>query len=299
MKVGFIGVGNIGAPIAGQLLAAGHQLLVYDIRREAADGLIAAGARWAETPAVMAAECDVVATCLPGPAEMERICLGEDGLVARLKPGALYIDHTTNAPALVRQVAALLAEKDVAMVDAPVSGGMEGAQTRDLLVMAGGEAAIFERARPLLETVAKRVIHTGGIGTGSIAKIMHNSASFTLDSVMAECWTVGVKAGIDAATIVKVFNEAALGHQMSLKVRLPATYLRGDFDPRFSLALARKDLGLALELARQTETPMRFAALCEQELIEAMARGWAKRDASIALTLQEERAGVKIRLPSE
>ena len=299
MKVGFIGVGNIGAPIAGQLLAAGHQLLVYDIRREAADGLIAAGARWAETPAVMAAECDVVATCLPGPAEMERICLGEDGLVARLKPGALYIDHTTNAPALVRQVAALLAERDVAMVDAPVSGGMEGAQTRDLLVMAGGEAAAFERARSLLEAVAKRVLHTGGIGTGSIAKIMHNSASFTLDSVMAECWTVGVKAGIDAATIVRVFNEAALGHQMSLKVRLPATYLRGDFDPRFSLALARKDLGLALELARQTETPMRFAALCEQELIEAMARGWAKRDASIALTLQEERAGVKIRLPSE
>ena len=299
MKVGFIGVGNIGAPIAGQLLAARHQLLVYDIRREAADGLIAAGARWMEGPAEMAAECDVIATCLPGPAEMERVCLGADGMVGRLRPGALYIDHTTNAPALVRQVAALLAEKAVAMVDAPVSGGMEGAQTRDLLVMAGGEAAAFERARPLLEAVAKRVIHTGGIGTGSIAKIMHNSASFTLDSVMAECWTVGVKAGIDAATIVKVFNEAALGHQMSLKVRLPATYLRGDFDPRFSLALAHKDLGLALELARQTETPMRFAALCEQELIEAMARGWAKRDASIALTLQEERAGVKIRLPSE
>jgi 3-hydroxyisobutyrate dehydrogenase len=299
MKIGFIGVGNIGAPIAGQLLAAGHQLLVHDIRRDAADGMIAAGARWAEAPAAIAVECEVVATCLPGPAEMEAVCLGAEGVVGRLKPGALYIDHTTNAPALVRRVAALLAAKGVAMVDAPVSGGMEGAQTRDLLVMAGGEAAAFERARPLLETVAKRVIHTGAIGTGSVAKIMHNSASFTLDSVMAECWTVGVKAGIDAATIVKVFNEAALGHQMSLKVRLPATYLRGDFDPRFSLALARKDLGLALELARQAEVPMRFAALCEQELVEAMARGWAKRDASIALTLQEERAGVKVRLQPE
>jgi 3-hydroxyisobutyrate dehydrogenase len=299
MKIGFIGVGNIGAPIAGQLLAAGHALLVHDIRREAADGLVAAGARWAEAPAAMAAECDAVATCLPGPAEMEWVCLSVDGLVPHLKPGALYIDHTTNAPALVRRVAARLGEKGVAMVDAPVSGGMEGAQSRDLLVMAGGEAAAFGRARPLLEAIAKRVIHTGGIGTGSIAKIMHNSASFTLDSVMAECWTVGVKAGIDAATIVRVFNEAALGHQMSLKVRLPATYLRGDFDPRFSLALARKDLGLALELARQTEVPMRFAALCEQELVEAMARGWAGRDASIALTLQEERAGIKVRLPPD
>jgi 3-hydroxyisobutyrate dehydrogenase len=299
MKIGFIGVGNIGAPIAGQLLAAGHALLVHDIRREAADGLVAAGARWAEAPAAMAAECDAVATCLPGPAEMEWVCLSVDGLVPHLKPGALYIDHTTNAPALVRRVAARLGEKGVAMVDAPVSGGMEGAQSRDLLAMAGGEAAAFGRARPLLEAIAKRVIHTGGIGTGSIAKIMHNSASFTLDSVMAECWTVGVKAGIDAATIVRVFNEAALGHQMSLKVRLPATYLRGDFDPRFSLALARKDLGLALELARQTEVPMRFAALCEQELVEAMARGWAGRDASIALTLQEERAGIKVRLPPD
>jgi 3-hydroxyisobutyrate dehydrogenase len=297
MKIGFIGVGNIGAPIAEQLLRAGHTMLVHDIRREAADGLIEAGAAWAASPAALAAECGVVATCLPGPPEMERVCLGTDGLVGHLRTGALYIDHTTNAPALVRRVEGLLAEKRVAMVDAPVSGGMEGAQTRDLLVMAGGEPAAFERARPLLETIAKRVIHTGGIGTGSIAKIMHNSASFTLDSVMAECWTVGVKAGIDAATIVRVFNEAALGHQMSLKVRLPATYLRGDFAPRFSLALARKDLGLALELARQTDTPMRFATLCEQELVEAMARGWANRDASIALTLQEERAGVTVRVP--
>jgi 3-hydroxyisobutyrate dehydrogenase len=184
------------------------------------------------------------------------------------------------------------------MLDAPVSGGMEGAQTRELLVMAGGDPAVFERARPLLDAVAKRVIYTGGIGTGSIAKIMHNSASFTLDLVMAECWTTGVKAGIDAATIVKVFNEAALGQMMSLKVRLPATWLRGDFEPRFSLALARKDLGLALELARATDTPMRLAAICEQEMIEAVGRGWADRDASIFLTLQEERAKIQVRLPA-
>src|SRR5207248_8148923 len=107
----------------------------------------------------------VVATCLPGPPEMERVCLGEDGLVGHLMPGALYIDHTTNAPALVRRVEALLAAKGVAMVDAPVSGGMEGAQTRDLLVMAGGEPAAFERARPLLDAIAKRGIHTGTIRT--------------------------------------------------------------------------------------------------------------------------------------
>ena len=297
MNIGFIGVGNIGAPIAGQLLKAGYALTVSDLRREAAAGLLAAGASWADTPAEIAENCDIVATCLPGPREMEAVCLGAGKLVENLKPGALYIDHTTNAPALVRRVHALLAAKGVAMLDAPVSGGMEGAQTRDLLTVVGGEPAAFERARPVLDAIAKRVMYAGGIGTGSIAKILHNSATFTLDLVMTECWTTGVKAGIDAETIVRVFTEAALGNQMNLKVRLPATYLRGDFDPRFSLALARKDLGLALQLARETDTPMRLAAICEQEMINALARGWADRDASIFLKLQEERANVEVRLP--
>jgi 3-hydroxyisobutyrate dehydrogenase len=299
MKIGFIGVGNIGLPIAGQLLAAGHALVVYDLRREAAYALLAAGAAWSESPAILGAQCEVVATCLPGPREMEEVCLGPGALVAHMQPGALYIDHTTNSPALVRRIHGLLAGKDVAMLDAPVSGGVEGARKRDLLVMVGGEPAAFERARPLLGAIAKRVIYTGGIGTGSIAKIMHNSASFTLDLVMVECWTAAVKAGIDAATIIEVFKEAALGQMMSLKVRLPATYLRGNFAPRFSLALAHKDLRLAQELARATGSPMRLGALCEAEIAEAIARGWANRDASIFLTLQEERAEVQVRLPED
>jgi 3-hydroxyisobutyrate dehydrogenase len=198
---------------------------------------------------------------------------------------------------LVRRVQTALAAKRVDMLDAPVSGGMEGARTRDLLVMVGGERAVFERARPVLDTVARRVLYTGGIGTGSVAKLMHNCASFTLDLVMAECWTVGVKAGVAPEVIVDVFNQAALGQMMSLKIRLPATYLRGNFEPRFSLKLARKDLGLALELARATDVPMRLSALCEQEMVEGIGRGWANQDASIFLTLQEERAGVEVRLP--
>src|SRR6185437_1072461 len=200
MKIGFIGTGNIGLPIAGQLLTAGHTLLVHDIRRANAEALLASGAEWADMPAALASECEVVATCLPGPKEMEAVCLGPTGLIAKLKPGALYIDHTTNAPSLVRQVHALLAEKDIDMLDAPVSGGMEGAQTRDLLVMAGGDEAAFARARPLFDAIAKRVMHVGDIGAGSVAKILHNSATFTLDLVMAECWTVALKAGVDAAT---------------------------------------------------------------------------------------------------
>jgi 3-hydroxyisobutyrate dehydrogenase len=297
MRIGFIGLGSIGHPMAGQLLAAGHRLTVHDVRPEAAAQLIAAGAAWADSPADVAARCELVATCLPGPTEMEAVCFGARGIVGAIQEGGLYVDHTTNSPMLVRRVHGVLAAKGVAMLDAPVSGGTEGAGTRDLLVMAGGEPAAFARARPELDAIARRVLYTGGIGSGSVAKLMHNCASFTLDLVMAECWTVAVKAGVAPETIVEAFKEAALGHMMSLKVRLPATYLRGNFEPRFSLKLARKDLGLALELARDTDVPLRLGALCEQEMSEAMARGWANRDASIFLTLQEERAGVHVRLP--
>jgi 3-hydroxyisobutyrate dehydrogenase len=296
MHIGFIGTGNIGAPIAGRLLAAGHALVVHDVRPAAAAPLLQKGATWAASPEAVAAACDTVATCLPGPREMEEVCLGPAGLVETLRPGSLYIDHTTNAPALVRRVHARLAERQIDMLDAPVSGGKEGAETGDLLVMAGGEPAAFARARPLFDAIAKRVMHTGPVGSGSIAKILHNCASFTLDMLLAECWTAGVKAGVDAATLVQVFREAALGNMMSMKVRLPATWLAGDFTARFSLALAKKDLGLALDLARETATPMRLAALCEQELVEAVGRGWAERDASVAALLQEERAGATVRL---
>jgi 3-hydroxyisobutyrate dehydrogenase len=140
-------------------------------------------------------------------------------------------------------------------------------------------------------------MYTGGIGCGCICKLMHNCAVFTLDQVMAECWTTGVKAGVAPETLVEVFTQAALGHMTNLKVRLPDTYLRGNFTARFALQLARKDVGLATALAREYNVPMRLAVLCEQDLMQAMERGWAAQDASIVLTLQEERAHTLVRLP--
>ena len=156
--------------MAGQLLRAGHQLTVHDVRPESAESLLAAGAQWADSPAALADSCDVVGTCLPGPVEMEQVALGPKGIMEGIRPGSLYLDHTTNSPLLVRRVHAALHSRQVDMLDAPVSGGTEGAETRDLLVMVGGDAAVFERARPILDALAERVRHVGPIGCGAVCK---------------------------------------------------------------------------------------------------------------------------------
>ena len=296
MRVGFIGVGNIGLPMAGQIAAAGFDLTVHDLRTEAAASLMEARAKWAESPRVVAERCDVVCTCLPGPAEMESVVLGENGIAAGLKPGCVYIDHTTNSPALVRRVHDMLSEKGIDMLDAPVSGGMEGAQTRDLTVLVGGAGETVERCRPVLNALAKTVLHVGAIGAGCICKITHNCAGFVRSMALVECLTLGVKAGVKADVLIDAFRRCALGTNMDLHVRLPATLFQGDFEPRFALKIADKDIGLATELAETVGVPVQLAEACRKEMAEAMARGLGDLDSSVYLTLQEERADVEVRL---
>ena len=295
MRVGFIGVGNIGRPMAEQIIGAGFTLVVYDQRREAADDLIRRGALWAESPREVAEQADVVCTCLPGPTEMEAVVLKDTGIAEGIRPGSVYVDHTTNSPALVRRVHQQLSERGVAMLDAPVSGGVEGAKTRDLTILVGGEAATLDRCRPVLDAMAKTVMHVGEIGAGCICKLTHNCAGFSAALAMVECLTLGVKAGVDPAVMVEVFQKCALGRNFEIQVRLPETLFRGDSEPRFALKTARKDMGLAAELARAYEVPMGLSEACELEMSEAMARGWGDRDSSVFLTLQEERAGVEVR----
>jgi len=274
MQVGFIGTGNIGAPMAANIMKAGFSLVVNDIVQGKAAGLLEQGAQWADSPRELAASCDIVCSCLPGPPEVEEVTLGPNGILEGLRPGSAYIDHTTSSPALAQRVHGILKDRGVDMLDAPVSGGVEGAMIRDLLVMVGGDRATFDRCKPVLDAIGERVYHTGDIGAGCTCKIMHNTAVFCTDMVMAECWTLAVKSGVDPQVIVDVFRNGALGRMSNLSMRLPATYFRGDFEPRFALKIVRKDLGLAMELARTHDVPMQLARLCEQEYVEAMDRGW-------------------------
>ena len=296
MRVGFIGVGNIGRPMAEQIAGAGFDLTVHDLRKEAAAPLVQAGAAWAQSPRAVAEQCDIVCTCLPGPPEMEAVVLGRDGIAEGLRPDAVYIDHTTNSPALVRQVYAGLEGKGIEMLDAPVSGGMEGAQTRDLTVLVGGDSQTFERCKPVLDAMAKTVLHVGDIGAGCVCKVTHNAASFIRSMALMECLTLGVKAGVEPDVLLDAFKRSALGSNMDIHVRLPATIFQGNFEPRFALKIANKDIGLAAELADQYDVPVQLVQACKDEMGEAMSRGLGDRDSSIALTLQEKRAGVEIRV---
>ena len=295
MRVGFIGLGNIGEPMARQIAAAGFDLTVHDRRREAADSLVERGAAWSDSPRRLAERSDVVCTCLPGPAEMESVVLGENGIAQGIRPGSVYVDHTTNSPSLVREVHDRLSEKGVEMLDAPVSGGMEGARTSDLTALVGGDAVTVERCRPVLDAMAKTVLHVGAIGAGSVCKLAHNCASFVRSMALMECLTLGVKAEVQVDVLIDAFKQCAVGTNMDLHVRLPATLFRGDFEPRFALNIAHKDITLATELAETLGVPVQLAQACHEEMTEAMDRGLGDLDSSVYLTLQEERAQVKVR----
>lgn len=298
MKIGFIGLGTMGGGMAANVLKAGYELVVHDIRRDAATPLLENGASWADTPAELAAECDLVLTSLPGPREVEAVALGDGGVLEGMRAGGVYIDMSTSSPTLIRSIAERFAAKGAAVLDAPVSGGPVGARTGRLAVMVGGDRDVYERVKPALDAIGDRVGYIGGVGSGSIAKLMHNCIGYGLQTIVAECLTLGVKAGVDAAPLFEAICNGSVGRGSTFANTYPNTYLAGNFDPpSFALRLAHKDVGLALELAREYGVPMSVGSIAYQEMTAALNRGWADKDSRIAMLLQEERAGgVEVRV---
>src|SRR5947209_19983012 len=297
MRVGFIGLGNMGAPMASFVRQAGFPLVVHDLRRSAAAPVLDRGGVWAESPGAVAAQCDVVCVCVPGPPEMRAVTLGAGGVLEGARSGVVVIDHTTNDPTVVRDVGAALATRGAQLLDAPLDGGREGALEGQLTLFVGGDAAILRSVKPVLDTFSKSVVWVGELGAGSITKIVHNALAMSIDLLLAECLTLGAKAGVAVPRLVAAFREGCIvSHNMTFTRRMPATLFRGDFAARFALALAYKDFRLAGDLATQHGVPTRLLDLCQMELLEAMNRGWGDQDRIKASTLQEERAGVRLRL---
>ena len=297
MKIGFIGLGTMGRHMASNLIKAGHELVVHDVRPEASAPHRKAGAGWAETPREVAEATHVVFTSLPGPPEVEAVALGEQGLLAGLAAGKVYFDLTTNSPALVRRIHAVFAARGIQMLDAPVSGGPRGAETRRLALWVGGDEAVFKRYRPVLDAIGDQPYYVGPIGAGSIAKLVHNCAGYVIQTALAEVFTLGVKAGVDPLALWKAVRQGAVGRRRTFE-GLVDQFLPGRFEPAaFALRLAHKDVTLATSLGREHKVPMRLANITLEEMTEALNRGWGERDSRVAMLLQEERAGVEIRVP--
>ena len=296
MKVGFIGLGIMGTSMASNLIKAGHELVVHDIKRSAAASHLAAGAVWADTPRKLAEGVEVVMTSLPGPIEMESVALGEEGLLSGMAAGKVYFDLTTNSPKVVRRVHAAFAEKGVHLLDAPVSGGPSGARTRKLALWVGGDEAVYKKYKPVLDAIGDQPMYVGPIGAGSVTKLVHNCAGYAVQTALAEVFTLGVKAGVEPLALWEAVRQGATGRQRTFD-RTPHQFFRGRYDPpNFALRLAHKDVFLATELGREQGVPMRLANLTLAEMTEALNRGWGERDSRITRTLQEERAGVQVRV---
>jgi 3-hydroxyisobutyrate dehydrogenase-like beta-hydroxyacid dehydrogenase len=300
MDIGFIGVGNMGAGMANNLIKAGHSLTIHDITRERATPLLEQGAKWADSPKEVAEASEITFTSLPAPLDVEAVALGDAGILEGARPGSIYIDLSSNSVSLVRRIHGVFEAKGVHMLDAPVSGGVTGARSGRLAVMVGGDEAVYQRVKAVLDDFGDNVVYCGGIGSGSVCKMMHNCISAVTSQAISECFTLGAKAGVELKPLWETVRRGAFGRGAGGIHGLPDTWFNGEFDPDwekgfFAIRLSRKDIGLATQLGREYDVPMALANLAEQELVAALNRGWGDDPTNKVRLLQEDRAGIQLR----
>lgn len=272
-RVGFIGLGIMGAPMARNLLKAGFEVTVWNRTAARCEPLAAAGARVAESPSAVAQTSEVTVSCVTNSSDVEEVVLGPAGIIEGAIPGHVHIDCSTISPDVTRRIAGRLAEKQVAMLDAPVSGGDIGAKAGTLAIMVGGEGAVFERCLPVLQAMGKTIVHCGPSGAGQVVKLCNQAAGGLNLLAMAEAIALARRAGVDPTKMLEVVSAGAAGSWMLSNLGPRA--VAGDFAPGFMVELMQKDLRLVLEAAAATHTPLPGTALVNQLYagIEAEGRG--------------------------
>lgn len=294
ISLGIIGLGLMGRPMARRLLEAGYPVAVANRSRPPVEALAAEGAVPCGSPAEVAASADIVFTMLPDAPEVEEVVFGEGGLAAAMRPGSVLIDTTSNHPACAERVAAALAERGVGMLDAPVSGAPEGAAAGELAIMAGGPRDVFERCRPVLEVLGRKVVHVGEKpGSGCIAKLANQILVGLTFLGVSEALVFGAKSGLDPAALADVMG-AGLARCGALEVKAPKI-LSGDFRPGGKVKSHIKDLRYALERAHETKVSLPGAALVSQLLQEVAADGGGELDHIAIVKAIERKAGVEAR----
>lgn len=275
MRVGFIGLGNMGNPMARNLLNAGYDLTIHDVCCEAGHNLEAAGAHWEDNPESVAAVSEIVLTSLPGPREVESVVLDDDGVFAGLSDGFTYIDLSTNSPALARGLAEIGDKQGIRVLDAPVSGGVIGARDASLTVFVGGKREDYERFQPLLRRIGKNVVFMGPAGAGSVTKLVNNTIMFI--NLMASCegLAMGAEAGLRPQALYDVIT-SSMGQSMALDRHVQFA-LKGEA-MYSNIASAAKDMHLGLELAKQMDTPSKLTSLVDAAFTRMCDAGLGEAD---------------------
>ena len=285
-KVGFVGLGIMGAAMAGNLLEAEHELVVHNRTRTKGERLAQRGARVADSPREVAEVSDIIITMLPGPPEVDMVVAGEGGLLEGATEGSLIVDMSTSSPLLARELARMTRERGVGMLDSPVSGGDVGAKDGTLSIMVGGEDDDFERARPLFEVMGETVVHVGAAGAGQVVKACNQVVVALLIEAVAEALVLGSKAGVAPDRVVEVLS-GGLASNKVLEVK-GEKFLSHEFTPGGKVEYHRKDLAIALATGREYGVTLPATALVEQMFGVLEAKGRGGWDHSALLNLIEE-----------
>jgi 3-hydroxyisobutyrate dehydrogenase len=278
MKAAFIGLGTMGAAMALNLLKAGHELTVYNRAREKEATLAKAGAGRASSPAEAAAAADVVVTCVSDTPDVKEVILGDRGVIHGAKRGTIVVDMSTISPSATRCIAETLGKKNIKMIDAPVSGGSEGARLGTLAIMVGGEVADVKKAMPVLKAMGKTITHVGPIGAGQVTKAINQIIIAGTYLSVAEGVTLGIKAGLNMEKVIEAIRGGAAGSWI-LDNRA-ANVVKNKYPLGFRVRLHRKDLGIALEAAKELGVTLPCGALVEQIENGLMAQGYGDEDVS-------------------
>lgn len=285
MNVGFIGLGNMGGPMSSRLLDAGHHLTVYDVREEAVARFARLGAEAVRSPKEVAQACDLLLTSLPNPKIVEEVLTGPLGALEGAKAGDIFIDLSTVDPVTIRRIGASALKKGVAVVDAPVTGGVAGATAGTLTIMAGGEPEAVGKAKQVLQAFGKNIVHVGGPGAGSIAKLINNLVAFSFTLSLAEGLILGTKAGVDLRSLAEVLGAgAARGYVFD---RNMPRMVKGEYQATFTLDLACKDMQLALDMAESFSVPLFLGQISSNLMACACNAGLAQEDVCAAIKFLE------------
>lgn len=298
MQIGFIGIGVMGRPMTLNLLKAGHHVTIFARHPEKAEvqEVLQAGAKQAPSPRAVAMASDLVITMLPNSPQVEEVVAGEQGVLAGTRKGLIIIDMSTISPTVSRKLGELAEAKGAHLLDAPVSGGSQGAINGTLTIMVGGSQEVFEQARPVLEAMGKaeNIFYVGPQGAGDVVKIVNNILCGAIAASIAEAFVLGVKAGADVETMAKIIG-VSTGASWQLSNQFPLRAFNGSFQPGFMTDLLHKDLGLALELAAENRTSVPMTALTRQMYEMVRAAGFGRDDYTSLLKVLEQMAGVEVR----